>query len=40
MMNYNKLIKKMEEETELKKNVMNEYINLMKENFENGLKFD
>ena len=40
MMNYDKLIKKMEEETELKKNVMNEYINLMKENFENGLKFD
>ena len=40
MMNYNKLIKKMEEETELKKNVMNEYINLMKENVENGLKFD
>ena len=36
MMNYNKLIKEMEKETELKRNVMNEYINQMKENFENS----
>ena len=38
MMNYDKLIKKMEEESEIKKNVMNEYINLMKENFENNFE--
>ena len=36
IMNYDRLIKKMEEESEIKKNIMNEYINLMKENFENG----
>ena len=34
MIKYNILIKKMEEESQLKRNVMNEYINLMKENFE------
>ena len=33
-MNYSKLIKKMEKESELKKSKMNEYINQMKENFE------
>ena len=36
MMNYDRLIKKLEEESENKKNIMNEYINLMKENFEKG----
>ena len=36
IMNYDRLIKKMEEESEIKKKIMNEYINLMKENFENG----
>ena len=36
MMNYDRLIKEMEEESEIKKNKMNEYINLMKENFEKG----
>ena len=36
MLNYDRLIKKMEEESEIKKNIMKEYINLMKENFENG----
>ena len=34
LMNYSKLIKKMEKESELKKSKMNEYINQMKENFE------
>ena len=38
LMNYDRLIKEMERETELKKNVMNEYINLMKENFENSFE--
>ena len=38
MMKYNKLIKEMEEESQLKKNVMNNYINLMKENFEKNFE--
>lgn len=36
IMNYDRLIKEMEEESEIKKNKMDEYINLMKKNFENG----
>jgi len=38
MMKYNKLIKEMEEESKMKKNVMNNYINLMKETFENNFE--
>ena len=38
IMKYNRLIKEMEEESQLKKNVMNNYINLMKENFEKNFE--
>ena len=38
IMKYNRLIKEMEEESKLKKNVMNNYINLMKETFEKNFE--
>ena len=38
IMNYDKLIKKMEKESELKINIMNEYINLMKQNLEQNFE--
>ena len=36
LMNYDRLIKRIEEETQVKKKVMNEYIKLMKEDLENS----